>query len=180
MITMSMLPRSQWLGMIHIDSIKTRNKPIEPPKKPEAAPFFLPPAAGVNAGRDPVFISEEDRARVRKAAAAAWGDKDDVGSGRRPSRQDTRGRRGRRSGRRTQRHPPAPDARPRRRRQAPPRLDHRPIPSPPCSTRITATKTWRPVLRLPQVRLPVQSSTSSSAASTTFEFDVGTHPDDQA
>ena len=81
MITMSMLPRSQWLGMIHIDSIKTRNKPIEPPKKPEAAPFFLPTATGINAGRDPVFISEEDRERVRKAAAAAWGDKDDAGEG---------------------------------------------------------------------------------------------------
>ena len=81
MITMSMLPRSQWLGMIHIDSIKTRNKPIEPPKKPEAAPFFLPTATGVNAGRDPVFISEEDQERVRKAAAAAWGDEDDEEAG---------------------------------------------------------------------------------------------------
>ena len=81
MITMSMLPRSQWLGMIHIDNIKTRNKPIEPPKKPEAAPFFLPTATGVNAGRDPVFISEEDQERVRKAAAAAWGDEDDAEEG---------------------------------------------------------------------------------------------------
>jgi U3 small nucleolar RNA-associated protein 21 len=74
MITLSMLPRSQWLNMIHIDSIKTRNKPIEPPKKPEAAPFFLPTATGVNAGRDPVFVSEEDQERIRQAAEAAWGD----------------------------------------------------------------------------------------------------------
>ena len=81
MITMSMLPRSQWLNMIHIDSIKTRNKPIEPPKKPEAAPFFLPTATGVNAGRDPVFMSEEDHERVRKAAAAAWGDEEDESVG---------------------------------------------------------------------------------------------------
>eukprot|EP00889_Picochlorum_renovo_P002480 jgi/Picre1/29510/NNA_004896.t1 len=85
MITLSMLPRSQWLNLVHIDTIKTRNKPIEPPKKPEAAPFFLPTVAGVNAGRDPVFAvpdpdshGSDDDVRIAQRAAAAWGDDDDT------------------------------------------------------------------------------------------------------
>lgn len=40
--TLSLLPRSQWETLLHIDLIKARSKPIQPPKKPEAAPFFLP------------------------------------------------------------------------------------------------------------------------------------------
>lgn len=82
MITLSMLPRSQWLNLVHIDSIKSRNKPIEPPKKPEAAPFFLPTVSGANAGRDPVFDiqTQEEEERIAKDAAAAWGgDSDDDG-----------------------------------------------------------------------------------------------------
>lgn len=83
MITLSMLPRSQWLNLIHIDTIKTRNKPIEPPKKPEAAPFFLPTVSGANAGRDPIFDihSQEEEERIAKDAAAAWGHESDDDSG---------------------------------------------------------------------------------------------------
>ncbi|KAG2607487.1 hypothetical protein PVAP13_4NG249500 [Panicum virgatum] len=42
LITLSLLPRSQWQSLTNLDIIKVRNKPIEPPKKPEKAPFFLP------------------------------------------------------------------------------------------------------------------------------------------
>ncbi|KAL7615945.1 hypothetical protein Lser_V15G01030 [Lactuca serriola] len=42
LVTLSMLPKSQWQSLINLDIIKERNKPIEPPKKPEKAPFFLP------------------------------------------------------------------------------------------------------------------------------------------
>ncbi|WCJ34926.1 transducin family protein / WD-40 repeat family protein [Euphorbia peplus] len=42
LVTLSLLPKSQWQGLINLDIIKVRNKPIEPPKKPENAPFFLP------------------------------------------------------------------------------------------------------------------------------------------
>uniref|UniRef100_A0A0E0HU35 Uncharacterized protein n=1 Tax=Oryza nivara TaxID=4536 RepID=A0A0E0HU35_ORYNI len=42
MITLSLLPKSQWQSLANLDIIKVRNKPIEPPKKPEKAPFFLP------------------------------------------------------------------------------------------------------------------------------------------
>ncbi|XP_073271083.1 U3 small nucleolar RNA-associated protein 21 homolog [Primulina huaijiensis] len=42
LVTLSLLPKSQWQSLINLDVIKARNKPIEPPKKPEKAPFFLP------------------------------------------------------------------------------------------------------------------------------------------
>ncbi|PON81318.1 Guanine nucleotide-binding protein, beta subunit [Trema orientale] len=42
LVTLSLLPRSQWQSLINLDIIKVRNKPVEPPKKPEKAPFFLP------------------------------------------------------------------------------------------------------------------------------------------
>ncbi|CAA6672103.1 unnamed protein product [Spirodela intermedia] len=42
LVTLSLLPRSQWQSLTKLDIIKARNKPIEPPKKPEKAPFFLP------------------------------------------------------------------------------------------------------------------------------------------
>ncbi|KAL3832965.1 hypothetical protein ACJIZ3_007701 [Penstemon smallii] len=42
LVTLSLLPKSQWQSLFNLDIIKERNKPIEPPKKPEKAPFFLP------------------------------------------------------------------------------------------------------------------------------------------
>ncbi|ERN12564.1 hypothetical protein AMTR_s00025p00209980 [Amborella trichopoda] len=42
LVTLSLLPKAQWQSLINLDLIKIRNKPIEPPKKPEKAPFFLP------------------------------------------------------------------------------------------------------------------------------------------
>eukprot|EP00953_Heterococcus_sp_UTEX-ZZ885_P019538 10911-Heterococcus_DN1.PRE.1 len=42
LITLSSLPRAYWASLFHLELVKARNRPIEPPKKPEAAPFFLP------------------------------------------------------------------------------------------------------------------------------------------
>lgn len=42
LITMSSLANARWQNLLNIDIIKKRNKPIEPPKAPETAPFFLP------------------------------------------------------------------------------------------------------------------------------------------
>ncbi|XP_063975994.1 WD repeat-containing protein 36 [Diachasmimorpha longicaudata] len=42
LITMSSLANSKWQNLLNIDVVKKRNKPKEPPKAPEAAPFFLP------------------------------------------------------------------------------------------------------------------------------------------
>ncbi|RKF63190.1 U3 small nucleolar RNA-associated protein 21-like protein [Erysiphe neolycopersici] len=39
--TLSLLPKSRWQNLLYLDVIKARNKPVEPPKIPEKAPFFL-------------------------------------------------------------------------------------------------------------------------------------------
>ncbi len=46
LVTLSLLPRTQWHNLVHLDAIRARSKPIAPPKKPAAAPFFLPTVAG--------------------------------------------------------------------------------------------------------------------------------------
>lgn len=63
LVTLSLLPRAQWETLLHLDAIKARSKPIQPPKKPEAAPFFLPTVPGLEG--NPVFDTA--------AAAAATG-----------------------------------------------------------------------------------------------------------
>ncbi|OJD14390.1 hypothetical protein AJ78_05265 [Emergomyces pasteurianus Ep9510] len=42
MMTLSIMPKSRWQTLLHLDVIKERNKPKEPPKVPQRAPFFLP------------------------------------------------------------------------------------------------------------------------------------------
>ncbi len=42
MMTLSLVPKSRWQNLLSLDLIKQRNKPTEPPKVPEKAPFFLP------------------------------------------------------------------------------------------------------------------------------------------
>ncbi|OQO07911.1 hypothetical protein B0A48_06703 [Cryoendolithus antarcticus] len=42
LVSLSLVPRSRWQNLLHLDLLRQRNKPIEPPKKPEKAPFFLP------------------------------------------------------------------------------------------------------------------------------------------
>lgn len=38
----------QWHNLVHLDALRARSKPVQPPKKPEAAPFFLPTVAGAD------------------------------------------------------------------------------------------------------------------------------------
>ncbi|CAI6340600.1 unnamed protein product [Periconia digitata] len=40
--TLSLVPKSRWQTLLHLDIIRARNKPKETPKAPEKAPFFLP------------------------------------------------------------------------------------------------------------------------------------------
>lgn len=40
--TLSLVPKSRWQTLLHLDVIRARNKPKEAPKAPEHAPFFLP------------------------------------------------------------------------------------------------------------------------------------------
>lgn len=42
MMTLSLVPKSRWQTLLHLDLIKQRNKPTEAPKLPDKAPFFLP------------------------------------------------------------------------------------------------------------------------------------------
>jgi U3 small nucleolar RNA-associated protein 21 len=60
----------QWENLLHLDTIKARSKPLQPPKKPEAAPFFLPTVPTL-AGQ-PTFDTDPSA-----AAAAADGDAHD-------------------------------------------------------------------------------------------------------
>lgn len=55
LLSLSLVPRSRWQNLLHLDLIRQRNKPIAPPKKPEKAPFFLP--------------SLQDRQAVQSASA---------------------------------------------------------------------------------------------------------------
>ncbi|KAL8932811.1 MAG: hypothetical protein Q9216_006659, partial [Gyalolechia sp. 2 TL-2023] len=43
LLSLSLVPKARWQTLLHLDTIKARNKPTEPPKAPEKAPFFLPP-----------------------------------------------------------------------------------------------------------------------------------------
>ncbi|BDA46919.1 probable guanine nucleotide-binding protein subunit beta-like protein at C-terminar half [Coccomyxa sp. Obi] len=75
LVTLALLPRSQWQGLVHLDAIKERNKPIEPPTKPAAAPFFLPTIPGLEG--NPVFDTEnaeEAPVASRVAKRGATGD----------------------------------------------------------------------------------------------------------
>ncbi|XP_030624689.1 WD repeat-containing protein 36 [Chanos chanos] len=47
LVTLSLLPESRWKNLLHLDVIKKRNKPKEPPKVPKAAPFFIPTIPGL-------------------------------------------------------------------------------------------------------------------------------------
>lgn len=72
LVTLSLLPRAQWDSLAHIEVIKARNKPLQPPKKPEAAPFFLPTLPGLDP--NPVFD-------LGPAAALGGEEGDDDGGG---------------------------------------------------------------------------------------------------
>ncbi|KAI5080871.1 hypothetical protein GOP47_0004054 [Adiantum capillus-veneris] len=55
LVTLSLLPKAQWQSLLHLDIIKMRNKPVEPPKKPKKAPFFLPSLPSLSG--DPTFVN---------------------------------------------------------------------------------------------------------------------------
>lgn len=73
LVTLSLLPRSQWDSLAHIEVIKARNKPLQPAKKPEAAPFFLPSLPGLDP--NPVFdlSAAAGVCGVCVGGGAAWG-----------------------------------------------------------------------------------------------------------
>ena len=68
LLTLSLLPRSRWQTLLNLDTIKQRNKPKEPPKAAEAAPFFLPTVAGVETRFDLSAGQKEDEDPSRRLA----------------------------------------------------------------------------------------------------------------
>ena len=73
LLSLSVAPRSKWQNLLHLDLIKQRNKPIEPPKKPEKAPFFLPSLASATPKTTPANYAIEnasdgaqERSRIAK------------------------------------------------------------------------------------------------------------------
>jgi U3 small nucleolar RNA-associated protein 21 len=51
--TLSVVPRSTWQTLLNLDLIRERNKPKEPPKIPEKAPFFIPAVSEPNGPGSP-------------------------------------------------------------------------------------------------------------------------------
>ncbi|QRW15106.1 U3 small nucleolar RNA-associated protein 21 [Ceratobasidium sp. AG-Ba] len=73
LITLTVLPRSKWQTLLNLEVIQARNKPIEPPKAPEKAPFFLPSVAGVEHKFDTgaeLVKKQSDKESHRKQNAA--------------------------------------------------------------------------------------------------------------
>jgi U3 small nucleolar RNA-associated protein 21 len=58
----SELPYSRVMALYHLDEIKERNAPVQPPKKPEKVPFFLPDSLGIVSA--PVSSTEQAKAKL--------------------------------------------------------------------------------------------------------------------
>jgi U3 small nucleolar RNA-associated protein 21 len=75
MMTLSMVPKSRWQTLLHLDLIKQRNKPTEAPKIPEKAPFFLPslqkPLSTAPVEGDEPGDSMAERSRIMKMDRSA-------------------------------------------------------------------------------------------------------------
>lgn len=69
-LSLSLVPRSRWQTLLHLDLIRQRNKPTEPPKAPEKAPFFLPSLENAKASIVPTDGQPQaiaaDQSRLRK------------------------------------------------------------------------------------------------------------------
>ena len=69
--TLSLLPKSHYQSLLHLDLIRTRNKPKNPPKPPEKAPFFLPSLHGPSPNNNPALpqppqSTPSERSRISK------------------------------------------------------------------------------------------------------------------
>merc|ERR1711862_143578 len=65
LITLANLPGSRWLNLLSLDIIKAKNKPKAPPKKPKAAPFFLPTIPGLETKFDLSNLPKDDEDQSR-------------------------------------------------------------------------------------------------------------------
>ncbi|KAK7418353.1 rRNA-processing protein utp21 [Neonectria punicea] len=71
--TLSLVPKSRWQTLLHLDLIKERNKPKEAPKAPEKAPFFLPSTKGGSIlGQQQKSADEENQSRITRIEKARF------------------------------------------------------------------------------------------------------------
>lgn len=75
LITLSTLPSSRWKNLLKLDLIRKRNKPIAPPEKPKAAPFFLPTITGLSPSFSLPSSSAAEKSENAAAAATEEGRK---------------------------------------------------------------------------------------------------------
>ncbi|XP_013888907.1 WD repeat-containing protein 36 [Austrofundulus limnaeus] len=65
LVTLSLLPESRWKSLLHLDTIKKRNKPVAPPAAPPTAPFFLPTVPGLTPRFElPVATKEDPQSKL--------------------------------------------------------------------------------------------------------------------
>ncbi|KAJ4382397.1 rRNA-processing protein utp21 [Didymella sp. IMI 355093] len=69
--TLSLVPKSRWQTLLHLDTIRARNKPKEAPKKPEHAPFFLPAVGEKSDALKPLDADTEPGSRISSSALAS-------------------------------------------------------------------------------------------------------------
>ncbi|KAF2262584.1 Utp21-domain-containing protein [Lojkania enalia] len=73
--TLSLVPKSRWQTLLHLDIIRVRNKPKEAPKIPEKAPFFLPSLSQNQtssiASDTPALPSREPTSRIASSTLAS-------------------------------------------------------------------------------------------------------------
>ncbi|KAI1503971.1 Utp21 specific WD40 associated putative domain-containing protein [Biscogniauxia marginata] len=65
MMTLSLVPRSRWQTLLHLDLIKQRNKPREAPKAPEKAPFFLPSLNGASSSNQDTIVAKTEEGQTQ-------------------------------------------------------------------------------------------------------------------
>jgi len=66
--TLSLVPKSRWQTLLHLDVIRARNKPKEAPKAPEKAPFFLPSLGDSKAVAGTEALAQDPASRISNSA----------------------------------------------------------------------------------------------------------------
>ncbi|KAL8648301.1 MAG: hypothetical protein Q9226_006054 [Calogaya cf. arnoldii] len=64
LVTLSLIPKARWQTLLHLQTIKARNKPVEPPKAPKKAPFFLP--SHTNGNQEPKTLANGTSDSIKK------------------------------------------------------------------------------------------------------------------
>ena len=80
LITLSGLPVAHWKNLFHLELVKQRNKPKQPPTKPPSAPFFLQWRSGepiASGAQHDDGVNANNEADEGEEWAAAWSDDED-------------------------------------------------------------------------------------------------------